>query len=291
MAQFLFNGLVAGFAYALLALSFALIYTPTRFFHFAHGVIYTAGAYFMLTFYVRAKLPFAVALLLAVLATSLLGMTMDLVIYRPLRRKYASGLVLLIASMGLYIALQNVISLVFGDETKTLRGGEVMVGYNILGARITPIQLCIVLASATITTLCWAVIRFTRWGRALRAVANDAELALAAGIDADRVILGAFALGSALAAVAAILVAFDVDMTPTMGMNALMMAVVAMIVGGVGSIHGAALGGVLLGLAQHLGVWKISSQWQDAIAFVILVAFLLVRPQGILGRPLKKVNI
>ena len=121
----------------------------------------------------------------------------------------------------------------------------------------------------------------------MRAVANNPELARISGIESDRVILSTFALGSALAGIAGILVALDVDMTPTMGMNALMMGVVAVIVGGVGSIPGVALAALLLGMAQHLGVWYISSQWQDAIAFVILLTFLLFRPEGFMGKRVK----
>ena len=125
----------------------------------------------------------------------------------------------------------------------------------------------------------------------MRAVANDSELARVAGIESDKIILLTFALGSALAGIAGILVALDVDMTPTMGMNALMMGVVAVIIGGVGSIPGIALGALLLGMAQHLGVWFISSQWQDAIAFVILLLFLLFRPQGFLGKKVKTATL
>jgi len=125
----------------------------------------------------------------------------------------------------------------------------------------------------------------------MRAVANNPELARISGIESDRVILSTFALGSALAGIAGILVALDVDMTPTMGMNALMMGMVAVIIGGVGSIPGIALGSLLLGIAQHLGAWFISSQWQAAIAFVVLLIFLLFRPQGFLGKKIKKVSI
>jgi branched-subunit amino acid ABC-type transport system permease component len=111
------------------------------------------------------------------------------------------------------------------------------------------------------------------------------------GINSDRVIFWAVALGSVLAGIAGILVALDVDMTPTMGMNALLMGVAAVIIGGVDSLPGVALGALLLGMAQHLGVWKISSQWQDAIAFFILLMFLLFRPQGFLGKRVKKVSV
>ncbi|MBI1927591.1 branched-chain amino acid ABC transporter permease [Candidatus Poribacteria bacterium] len=291
VSQFLLNGLIAGSAYALIALSFALIYISTQFFHFAHGAVFAWGAYFGYTCYMLFKFPLWITMPLAIAASAGLGIALEAGIYCPLRRRGATGLVLLLASLGLYVGLQNLISLLFGDETKSLRGGEVTKGIAIFGAHITPIQLWLIFTSVAFFTLIWAVLKFTKFGKALRAISSDAELALVHGIDADRVILGAFALGSALARLAALLIAQDVDMTPTMGLNALMMGIVAMIVGGIGSVPGTWLGGMLLGLAQHLGVWKIGSQWQDAIAFAILLLFLLLRPQGFLGQRLRKVEV
>lgn len=200
-------------------------------------------------------------------------------------------MILLLASLGIYIVLQNTISLIFGDDTKSIRSGEVREGLEILGARITPIQIAIICTSIVLVIATAIFLQRTKIGKATRAVANDPELANISGIDSDRVILYTFAIGSALAGIAGILVALDVDMTPTMGMNALMMGVVAMIIGGVGSIPGVALGALLLGFAQNFGVWYISSQWQDAIAFGILLIFLLFRPQGFLGKKVKKTTI
>ncbi len=285
------DGYIPNSAYALVALSFSLIYFPTRFFHFAHGAVFAWGAYLCYTCRVVLKFPLAVAIPLAVLGTAGLGLIVEGWVYRPLRRRGATGLVLLLASLGLYIVLQNVISLLFGDEVKSLRTGEVVEGLSVFGARVTPIQLWTVFAAAGSFALIWAILKFTRFGKSLRAVASDAELAAVHGVDSDRIILGAFALGSGLAGLAALLVALDVDMTPTMGLNALMMGVVAMIVGGVGSVPGTLLGGLLLGLAQHWGVWKIGSEGQDAIAFAILVLFLLLRPQGFFGRRVRKVAV
>ena len=125
----------------------------------------------------------------------------------------------------------------------------------------------------------------------MRAVANNAQLSDISGLNSDRVIFWTFAIGSGLAGIAGILISFDVDMTPTMGMNALLMGVVAVIIGGVGSVPGVVLGALLLALAQHIGLWYLSSQWQDAIAFVILLIFLLFRPQGFLGRKIKKAEV
>ena len=291
LLQLIVNGIIAGSVYVLVALGFGLIYGTTRFFHFAHGAIYTAGAYFAYTFIALLGLPLFFSLFLAILFTSLLGVLTEISIYRPLRERGATSLVLLIASLGIFIVIQNVISLIFGDDTKTIRSGVVTEGINILGARITQIQILTIVVCLALFIITTLIVMRTRIGKAIRAIGNDPELALISGIDTDRAILYTFAIGSALAAVAAVLVAFDVDMTPTMGMNALMMGVVAVIIGGVGSIPGAALGGLLLGLAQHLGVWQISSKWQDAIAFVILLSFLLFRPYGFFGRVVKKVEI
>jgi branched-chain amino acid transport system permease protein len=276
---------------ALIAIGFALVYRTVRFFHFAHGIVFTAGAY--VTFFFRAyfSLPFFLVIPIATALAAGLGCSMDVGIYRHLRRKQSSPLTLLLASLGIYIVLQNVISMVFGDDTKTIRSGVVKEGYAFFGARITSIQVLIICVSTGLVVAVWSLLKYTKLGRAMRAVANNPELAKASGIDSDRVIVWAFAIGSALAGIAGVLISLDVDMTPAMGMNALMMAVVAVIVGGVGSIPGIALGALLLGLAQHFGVWKLPSQWQNAIAFFVLLAFLLLRPQGFLGRKVRKATV
>jgi branched-chain amino acid transport system permease protein len=179
----------------------------------------------------------------------------------------------------------------FGDDTKSIRTWPVVEGINVFGARITPVQIIIIATSIVIVTMIGLFLHYSKTGKAMRAVANDPELANISGINSDRVILQSFAIGSALAGIAGILVALDVDMTPTMGMNALMMGVVAMIIGGVGSIWGIVLGSLLLALAQNFAVWYISSQWQDAIAFAILLIFLLFKPEGFFGKKLKKAEV
>lgn len=275
----------------LVAIGFAIVFRATRFFHFAHGIVFTAGAYFTFLFKAWLGFPLFFSILLAIPLTTLLGCLMEVIVYLPLRRKGSSSLVFLLASLGMYIVLQNVISMMFGDDTKTIRSGLVKEGLNVFGARITPIEILIICVSVVLVVTVTLLLKKTKMGNAMRAVANDIELASVSGIDSDRVILLTFAIASTLAGIAGILVALDVDMTPTMGMNALMMGVVAVIVGGVGSIPGVALAALLLGIAQHLGVWFISSQWQDAIAFVILLIFLLFRPQGFLGKKVKKATL
>ncbi len=289
--QLLINSIIAGSTYTLIALSFSLIYSTTKFFHFAHGAVYTFGPYFAYLFTVILQIPLFISIPLAIASSAIIGILTELLIYKPLRRKGTTPLILLLSSLGIYIVLQNIISMIFGDDTKTLRSGVVQEGLEIVGARITPIQIAIIIVSMFLLIVCRALMRYTKMGTAMRAVASDPDLAVISGVNSDRVILFTFALGSALAGVAAILVSFDIDMTPTMGMNALMMGVVAVIIGGVGSIPGAALGGFLLAFAQNFGVWKISSQWQDAIAFIILLLFLLYRPYGFFGKKIRKVEV
>lgn len=289
--QILINSIISGSTYTLMALGFSLIYSTTKFFHIAHGAVYIFGAYFAYLYYLLFGIPLIFSIPFAVISSMLLGVLIELSIYKPLRKRGSTAFVLLLASLGIYIVLQNIISLSFGDETRSLRSGIVMEGVEFLGARITTIQILIIIISFVLLIGCWILIKYTKLGKAIRAVSSDTELALISGIKVDRVILFAFAIGSMLAGIASILISFDIDMTPTMGIDALMMGLVAVIVGGVGSIPGAALGGFLLGFAQNFGVWKIASQWQNAIAFVILLIFLFVRPQGFLGKKVEKITV
>ncbi|NUO80377.1 branched-chain amino acid ABC transporter permease [candidate division KSB1 bacterium] len=289
--QIILNSLLAGSVYALVALGFSIIYSAVRFFHFAHGAVYTAGAYFTFLYFILFKLPFAVAVALAVLSAALLGVAIEFFVYKPIKGQRASGTILLIASLGVSIILQNLISLFFGDDTKTIRMGEVREGLNVLGARITPVQIAIILTSLALFVITFIILKRSKIGKALRAVANDPELAVVMGLNKDRIIYFTYFIGSALAAIAAILISLDIDMTPLMGFQAMLYGVVAVVIGGLGNILGAYLGGLLLGLAQHLGVWYISSQWQDAIAFVILILFLLFRPQGFFGKKIRKAEV
>lgn len=198
---------------------------------------------------------------------------------------------MMLASLGIYIVLQNVISMVFGDDTKSIRTWPVVEGINVFGARITHVQIIIIISSIVLTLLVAVYLYIAKTGKAMRAVASDAEMSKISGINSDKIILTSFAIGSALAGIAGILVSLDVDMTPTMGMNALLMGVVAMIIGGVGNIKGIVLGSLLLAFAQNFGVWYISSQWQDAIAFGILLIFLLFKPEGFYGKKIRRAEI
>ena len=281
--QLIANGIIAGSIYALIALGFTIIYRTVRFFHFAHGVVYTAGAYLFFTFLIIIGLNPIFSFFFSIALASILGILIDRLCYSPLRKYKASNLVFLIASFGVFIFLQNFFQILYGAQILTLRTGPVKEGHQILGAIITDIQIVIIFVSLVLFLITWQFIQKTKLGKAIRAVSDDPIGARVTGINSEKVILAAFAIGSALAGIAGILISFETNIEPTMGMNAILKGIIASIIGGIGSIPGAMFGGLFLGLAENLGIWKIQAGWKDCIAFAILILFLLIRPSGILG--------
>ena len=284
LPQLLLNGLISGAIYALTALGFVVVFRAVRFFNFAHGAIYAIGAYVGYLAIVTFKLGVIPGFLIAASFSCIAGMTTDRFVYRPLRKRKSPNLIFLIASFGIFIVFQNLIQLVFGAQLLTIRTGQVKEGHHFLSTVITDIQIAIVLITFLVTVGLWLFSERTKLGMEMRAVAEDQVGASVVGINPERTKLWAFAIGSSLAGFAGILISFETNIEPTMGFNAILKAIIASIIGGIGSIPGAALGGVLLGLAENIGIWKINAGWKDAIAFGVLVFFLLLRPQGILGR-------
>ena len=289
--QLVLNGIIAGSIYALIAIGFTVIYRTVKFFHFAHGVVYTAGAYFAYTFIISLHFNFTLSFFLSLVLAAILGVAIDRSVYYPLRQQSASNLILLLASFGVFIFLQNLIQLIYGAQILTIRTGPIKEGHHFLGAVITDIQMLILAASIILMILLWLFIQKTKVGKAMRAVADDPVAANVVGINPERIIRTSFAIGSALAGAAGILISLETNIEPTMGFSALLKGIIASIIGGIGSIPGAVLGGFFLGLAENLGIWKISAGWKDCIAFVILIIFLLIRPWGFLGTKTEKETI
>jgi len=289
--QIILNGIIAGTIYTLIALGFTLIYRTIKFFHFAHGVVFAAGAYFAYTFFILFNINPIISFFLSIALASLLGIAIDRFVYHPLRKNNAPNLVYLIASFGVFIFLQNLIQLIFGAQILTLRTGPIKEGYHILGAVITDIQILIIGVSLILFILTLLFIQKSKLGKAIRAVSDDPIGARVVGINSEKIILSAFAIGSALAGVAGILISLETNIEPTIGFNAILKGIIASIVGGIGNIPGALFGGLFLGLAENLGIWKIQAAWKDTIAFVILIIFLLIRPSGIMGIKTEKEKV
>lgn len=281
MQQIVVNGIVAAAVYVVAGFGFGLIYRTATFFHIAQAAIIAVGAYGTYWLCVGIGFPLPVAVLLSVVFSAIVGACADQAIFRPLRRRGASPLVLLLASLGLYVVLTNLLSMAFGDSIKTIAWGRVEEGWRVFGARITTVQAMTIAIIALLAVLSAIAFRSTKIGITLRAVADDPELAGISGIEVDRVVLVASAVGSGLSGLAGILLALDLGMTPMMGLNVLLMGVVAFIIGGgLKDMTGLVAGGLFLGLSQHLAGWLIGPQWQYAMAFVVLIVLLLLRPKG-----------
>ena len=291
MFQLLANILFTASSTFLVAISFSLIFSTTRFFHFAHAAVITVAAYGSYALLVECGIPLPISVTIGVLASAWLGWCLERIVYRPMRNSGTSSLILLLASLGLYIVLQNIVALLFGDDTKMIRGPAVASTVSIFGTRLTDVQVVTIATAIAIFLAKVYLIDKSRLGLSLRAVAADSELAKVSGIEFDRAMGVAFFLGSFLAGVAGVFRALDVGMTPTMGLPMLLLGVVAVVLGGVGKTLGVAMASVLLAFFQQLASWKFGTHWEEAAAFLLLLAFLLWRPQGILGKTLRKATV
>ncbi|PWC94091.1 branched-chain amino acid ABC transporter permease [Azospirillum sp. TSO5] len=282
LIQLTLNGLFNGAHFALLAMGFALIFGTTGVVHFAYGPVYAVGAYVVWALVALAGLPFWAAVGLGVAATAALGVASYLFIYRPFEIGGSPPFVVLVASLGLFIVIKNMIGIVFGTDVKTV---DVAYDVHFVGnAFFTTVQVGQVLAALLVGCGIALFLRTSRYGKAIRAMADNREMATVIGIDTTRLSILVFALGSAVSALAGSLVLLRDGLNPNMGFGAVFVAFVAVIVGGVGSLRGAVIAGFLLAFVQSLGMWQIPTEWQNTIVFVVLFGFLLARPSGIVRR-------
>ena len=289
--QLILNILSQFTSLTIFSLSFYLIFKPTRIFHIAHAFTISLGAYMMYLFYHILGLNIALSLILALAITILYGIANELLFYKHLRGNKDANIKMLILSLGVYIVSQNIVSVFFGDDIKSLNKGEVKVGHEVLGAYVTDVQwVSMVVAAGVLGVTLWLWYK-TKFGLAMRAIADNPELSQVFGIPKDRIILYAFGLGSLYAGVGGILVGFDTGITPTFGFNLLLYAIVVMIIGGVDSIWGIVAGALILATVQNLTAYYIDTKWMDAITYAILIVFLMLRPYGVSGVKNRKVEI
>ena len=283
--SYLINGISLGSVYAIIALGYTMVYGIARMLNFAHGDIIMVGGFTVFTIVTTMGGSPVVGILASVVVCTVLGVTIERVAYRPLRD--ASPLAVLITAIGVSYLLQNVALLIFGSNARQftsvitvpalkLAGGKL----SISSVTIVTILSCIVIMAALMT-----FINKTKMGQAMLAVSEDRGAATLMGINVNRTISVTFAIGSALAAVAGVLLCSAYpSLSPYTGSMAGIKAFVAAVFGGIGSIPGAFIGGILLGIIENLAKAYISSQLSDAIVFSVLIIVLLVRPTGILGK-------
>jgi len=287
--QLILNGVIAGAVYALVAVGFSLIYSVTKFMHFAHGAVLAAGAYFMFLFSSILGLHPFLAIILSLITTCFLGLLMNWVVYKPLRQRKASSAVLLIASIALMILVNSLLLMFFGADVKTLPLARFNPIFDLVGVRITFIQLVIIGVSILLLIATWLLMKKTRLGKAMRAVADNRDIAQTVGVNPEKVYMLTFLIGSFLAAVAGILIGLEQNLFPQMGVSLVIKGFTGAVIGGVSIVHGSVLGSLLLGLVENIGIWYLPSGYKDAIAFVLLFVFLLFRPQGILGKRFERI--
>ena len=284
--SYLVNGLSLGSVYALIALGYTMVYGIAKMLNFAHGDVIMIGAYVALITMKQAGLPTWVAILISIIACTVLGVLMERVAYIA-----TSSLAVLITAIGVSYLLQNVALLIFGANAQTfpsvikwsglsLADGKL----NISGETIVTIVVCVVIMIALIT-----FVQKTKPGQAMRAVSEDRGAAQLMGINVNATIALTFAIGSGLAAVAGVLLCSTYpSLTPYTGAMPGIKAFVAAVFGGIGSIPGAFIGGILLGIIEILSKAYISSQLADAIVFAVLIIVLLVKPTGLLGKKIQE---
>jgi branched-chain amino acid transport system permease protein len=291
--QQIVNGISLGSIYALIALGYTMVYGVLRLINFAHGDVYMVGAYtgYYLSRRLRGDEPSLlgalVVMLGAMLACAILGVIIERFAYRPVRR--AARLTLLITAIGVSLFIENSAQLIFGPDPKFFPSLAPRADFLLGGVRITSEQLTVIAVSFLLMVLLRFFILKTRTGKAMRAVSFNLDTAKLMGISTDRIIAITFALGSALAAAGGVLIGMQIPkIDPLMGINYGLKAFVAAVLGGIGNVPGAVLGGLLIGSSEVMVVGYLSSTYRDAIAFGILILVLLLRPQGILGRALKE---
>jgi branched-chain amino acid transport system permease protein len=279
--QQLINGLTTGSAYALIALGYTMIYGILGLINFAQGEIYMCGAFVGVLLLATGQVNFLTAFAAGMAASALLGVVLERVAFRPLRG--AHPLVPLISAIGASIFLQSLALLLFGPSNRPFPVQFEFRTIEVAGMPVSTIQGAILLSALGFMALLVLFVRCTRYGKAIQACALDRDTARLMGINVDRMVALTFFIGSALSGAAGILMAIYYNATyPRMGLLPGLKAFSAAILGGVGNIPGAILGGLLLGVAESLGAAYISSGYKDATAFVILILVLLLRPQGIL---------
>ena len=287
--SYLVNGISLGSVYALIALGYTMVYGIAKMLNFAHGDVIMIGAYVAFTAISGMGMPPVVGVLLSVVACTVLGVLIERIAYKPLRK--ASKLAVLITAIGVSYFLQNVALLIYGANTKSFTSVVTIPALKLMddklvisGETIVTVVACLIIMAGLMTFM-----KYSKSGRAMLAVSEDSGAAQLMGVNVNATIALTFAIGSALAAIAGVLMCSSYPaLTPYTGSMPGIKAFVAAVFGGIGSIPGAFIGGILLGVIEILSKAYISSQLADAIVFAVLIIVLLVKPTGLLGKQIQE---
>ncbi|MFZ6734825.1 branched-chain amino acid ABC transporter permease [Undibacterium sp. Ji42W] len=290
LAQQLINALTLGSVYALFALGFTLVFGVLGVINLSHGAIFMLGSYIALLLVSSFQMSLWMAMLLAMLVCGLLGVVVDFLVLRPLRKRNAPHLAPMIATIGVAIMITNISQGIFGAENKRFPFGTIPEESFSLGSlHLTAVQLAIVVIAFVLMLVLLQVMRRTQIGRALRAIAESPKAAYLLGINVEGLFFLTSFAAAALGGAAGVLVGLSFNaISPFMGQPMLHKGIAVIILGGMGDIRGAMIGGLFLGFAEVMSVAYISSDFRDAVAFGMLFIILLVRPSGMFGRVLER---
>jgi branched-chain amino acid transport system permease protein len=299
MTELIVYGIVLGSIIALGAIGLTLLYGILRFAHFAHGDLMTLGAYVVLLMHVdwlaAAGVPelrwgplsfgwrMLASLLISMAVTAAVALLIDRLLYAPLRRRRSSAVILAMASLGMALILRSLIYIIWGPQF-LFYSQELRPAWELpLGVRLKPDQVLILALALTLVGLLYVFLQRTKLGKAMRATADNPQLAWVCGIDTGRVTAWTWGIGAALAAAAGVLYGLDAQLRPDMGWSFLLPLFAAVILGGIGSPLGALVGGMTLGVVQQVSTAFLAPTYKPAVAFLLLIILLFVRPRGILG--------
>ncbi len=287
--QLTVNGIALGSIYALTAIGYSMVYSVLELVNFTHGTIYMVGAYLFYVFSVMLGIPGIPAFILAILATGLIGILYERLTLKPLRDRKLPKFAMLICTIGTSITLQNIFFLLLGSETRmypTLFEGDYI---EVLGTNLSIIQIVIVGAAAVLLFGFTMFINKSKVGMAMRSTAQNAEASELMGISVDRIVSLTFFIGSVLAAVSGILGCMSFrSVDVSVGVSVGTKTFAATVLGGIGEFSGAVLGGLIIGITEMYTAGYIGSNYRNMTAFIILIFILLVRPNGLLGKPVQK---
>lgn len=283
LAQLTVSGIVVGSSYALLGVSFGVIYATTKIFHLAHAVPYAVAGYGAVYASDNLGFPFAASLAVGLVAGVLFGVAIEVLFYRPMRNRNATLLTIFLVALGISVAFPNLLQLAFGPDNKTLPRPDNPT-YALGSVTISRHDVAAVLIAWVLIAIVATFIVKTRFGRSVTALRTNPTMAAAVGIDAKKVYVAVFAIGSLLIAVAGLLFTTKGVATPTMGLQPTLTGFIAAFLGGIGSQWGAALGGLALGLVSSWSALYLSVDYGPVVVFGAMFLILLVRPQGLLGK-------
>lgn len=285
-AQLLANGLVNGALYAMLAVGFGIVWRSLRVFHVVYGGLYVLCSYLFYMFVGHAGIPLGLAFVLTLVCAAGAGWVMEIGLYRPFYQRQAGSGAVLIASLGIFVVLENLIAMMFGNELQTISRGIArtwLIGPVVL----TALQVLQFVTGVVVVGLLWVMVRRLRTFKALWAMGDQPDLIPVLGLPIFRLRNLALMVSTVIVAIPASLICMDVGTDPHVGMSYLLIAAVAVLVGGINSYSGWVCGAVILALLQSLVVWKFSARWMDLVTFALLVSMLVFRPRGLMEKKMR----